>query len=361
MVIKIHDPDIGKSEVESAKSVISSHMWSISDGTGKVANFEKKFKNYTESQNCVAVNSGTAALHLALSLHDVNNKEVIIPSLAYVSVAQVVKYCGGIPVFVDIDPNTLCMDMNKVEKSITKNTKIIMPVHFAGIPCELDRLNKLVKGTNIEIIEDAAHAVGSKYNQKKIGSHSNTVCFSFHPVKTLPMLKGGAVTLNGTNIEKVKNELIAKRCCGISNKNKIKYEVEQLGWNYYMDEVSAAIGIEQLKKINQKIKKRNEIAKRYFKEIKLNHKMPFQKDTGYNFYWIIVKNRNRFIKNMAEKGIETANYHTPIHKLKLFKNKKQLKVTEAIDKKMVIIPCHSSLKEQEVDKIIKITNQLCEK
>ena len=197
--IKLFDPNVGKGEEKAITKTLYSKFWASGAGTGKVLEFEEKFKKYTKASSCVAVNSGTAALHLALSLFNIKNKEVILPSLSFVSTAHAIIYNGGIPIFVDVEPETLCIDPEIIKKSITKKTALILPVHFAGMSCDLDKIIELGGKFNVKIIEDAAHAAGTSYQNKKIGSHGNAVCFSFHPVKNLAMPSGGAVTLNDEN------------------------------------------------------------------------------------------------------------------------------------------------------------------
>ena len=247
--IKLFDPIPGAQEKTAIMNVLKSNFWASGAGTGKVLDFEKQFNNYVGSNECVAVSNGTAALHLALSLIDIRNKEVILPSLSFVSTAHAVIYNGGKPVFVDVEPDTLCIDPTEVEKYITKNTRIILPVHFAGMPSNLDKLSRFCKESDITLIEDAAHAAGATYGGKKIGSHGTAVCFSFHPVKNLAMPTGGAITLNGKKSTRFKKILQSRRWCGISDRKGPKYDVSDLGWNYYMNEFSAAYWHRTTKKI----------------------------------------------------------------------------------------------------------------
>jgi len=354
--IKLFDPCIDKKEEKEVISVLKSGFWTSGSGTGKVVEFEKKFKKYVGAKSCICVNSGTAALHLALSLFNIKDKEVILPSLSFVSTAHSIMYNGGKPVFVDVDPKTLCLDPEKIQNAITKNTKVILPVHFGGMPCELNKISKLGFQKNIKIVEDAAHAAGASYNNKKIGSFGNVVCFSFHPVKNLGMPTGGAITLNDTNSKKYEKILKALRWCGISNRVGTKYDVTHLGWNYYMNEFSAAIGIEQLKKLKKMNLKRMKIAKTYSEEIELES-MPFDKNCSYHLYWILVQNREKFMKNMKNMGIETGIHYKPIHKMKFYSIKKKLPVTDDISSKIVSIPMHPKLNDNDVDRIIKLTNK----
>ena len=312
-------------------------------------------KNYLESSTCICVNSGTAALHLALSMFDIKNKEVILPSLSFVSTAHAVLYNGGIPKFVDIDPKTLCIDPEKIKDSISGKTSLILPVHFAGMSCDLESLSKICKYNSLFLVEDAAHAIGSTYKNKKIGSHGDAVCFSFHPSKNLPTPTGGAITIN--NPKKIQNNLKSLRWCGISNRIATDYSVNEIGWNYYMNEFSASIGISQLKKLNKNIPIRKKIAKQFFNELNVDRKMPFDQNCSYHFYWILVKNRKNFIKNMSDSGVEVGVHYKPIHKFNLYKSKNILSETELIQNKIVSIPCHQSLNQNDVNKIIKLVNK----
>ena len=166
--IKLFDPVIDSLEEEKILEVLRSGNWASGAGKGNVKKFEENFQKYTNSDDCIAVNSGTAALNLALSLLDIKNKHVILPSMSFVSTANAVVMNGGIPVFVEIEPETMCIDPESVKKLLTKKTSVILPVHFGGMPCKLDKLNQIIKGFKCTIIEDAAHAAGTSYKKKKI-------------------------------------------------------------------------------------------------------------------------------------------------------------------------------------------------
>ena len=360
-MIKLFDPIIDKKEEKAVTKVLQSKFWASGAGTNNVLKFEERLAKYVNAKKCIAVNSGTAALHLALSLLDIKNKEVILPSLTFVSTAHAILYNGGIPKFVDVDPKTLCIDPNEIKKVISKKTRVILPVHFGGMPCDLDKIQKICKNKKIEIIEDAAHAVGTSYKNKKIGSSGMAVCFSFHPVKNLAMPTGGAITLNGKNAKKYESKLKSLRWCGITNRKGVKYDVDKVGWNYYMNEFSAAIGLEQLKKLGKLNERRRKIAKTYSNEIETDSKMPFNKECSYHIFWLQVKNRDNFIKKMRAKGIETGIHYLPVHKMSIYKGKHHLPKTDEIAKKIVSIPIHPNLSDYDIDKIIKNTNNLNKK
>lgn len=358
--IKLFDPVIGHEEISSVSKVLKSKFWASGAGTGNVSKFEKEFKKFVKSDECIAVNSGTAALNLALSLIDIKNSEVILPSLSFVSTANAVIINGGKPVFVDVNEKTLNIDPIKIEKAITKKTKAIIPVHFGGLSCNLKKINSLSKKNNLKIIEDAAHAAGSIYNNKNIGSNSFAVCFSFHPAKNLAMPTGGLIAINHKN-HKISSQLLkAKRWCGITDRINSDYEVKEVGNNYYMNEISASIGLIQLNKLRKLNKIRKLIAKRYSEEIQVNKKMPFERNCSYHLYWILVKNREELREKLLNSGIETGTHYKPIHSFKYYKSKIPLPITEKVGKQIVTIPIHPNLKNNEIDRIINLVNKFAE-
>ena len=243
---------------------------------------------------------------------------MILPSLSFVSTANAIIENGGKPIFVEVDPNTLCIDPSQIYKSITKKTAAIIPVHFGGLACNLKEIQSIAKKFQLTVIEDAAHAAGASYNKKKIGSHSTAVCFSFHPVKNLAMPTGGIISINNKQHEKFRRLLLARRWCGITDRKETDYDVKELGWNYYMNEFSAAIGNIQLKKLDKLNKIRKKTAKIYSQEIKLDSIMPFDDGCSYHFFWIRVKSRKKFRKFMNDYGIETGTHYKPIHKMTFF-------------------------------------------
>lgn len=355
--IKLFDPKTDHKEEQALKKTLDSHFWASGSGTGQVLEFERKFRNYVNCKSCIAVNSGTSALHLAISLFDIKNKEVIIPSLSFISTAHAVIYNGGKPIFADIDPNTLCLDPEQIKKKLTSRTRVILPVHFGGMPANLDELKKICLENKCVLIEDAAHAVGSIYKNKKIGTHGEAVCFSFHPIKNLAMPTGGLVALNSPKHKIYHQQLSSKRWCGIVNRKNSLYDVHDLGWNMYMNEFSAAIGLVQLSKLDKLNKIRKKIAKRYSNEICVDKKMPYNNECSYHLYWVRTKNRKEFMKKLFKQGIETGIHYKPIHQMTYYKNKTKLATTEEVTKEIVSIPVHPNLTNENVDFIIHQINK----
>lgn len=356
--IKLFDPVFGKEEEIALLTALRSRYWASGSGSGKVKEFENMFKNYLGVKSCVAVNSGTAALHLALSLIDLKGKDVILPSLSFVSTAHSVIYNGGNPVFAEVDPETLCIDPDSISERMTNKTRVILPVHFAGYACDLSAIVRICRENDVTLVEDAAHAAGTMYKDKKIGSHGDMICFSFHPVKNIATPSGGAISINGRNRKENESELRIRRWCGISNRKGPFYDIIQLGWNFYMSEFAAVIGIEQLKKLDFLNKKRRKFAKRYSNELRIEHKMPYNNECSYHFYWIRVQNRNKFMKNMTQSGIETGIHYKPIHTMSMYKKyKAQLPLTESIGDEVVSIPTHPNLSDDDITHIISTINK----
>jgi len=279
---------------------------------------------------------------------------VLVPTITFSSTAHAAIYNNAKPKFVDVDESTLCIDVEDFEKKITKNSAVVIPVHIGGMPCNLKQIHKLARDYKIHVVEDAAHACGSSYNGKRIGSHSELVCFSFHPVKNLSMPMGGAISLN-SSLHKIES-LNSLRWCGISKRKGPTYDIDSAGWNYYMNEISASIGLVQLNRIKKLNLKRQKIAKKYAKYVNVENKMSFSEDCCYHLYWIRVKNRDEFMKKMKKAGIETGIHYKPLHLMSFYKNSIRLKKSEKVWKEIVSLPMHANLTDNDVEKVIKNVN-----
>ena len=355
--INLFEPSFNKLEIEYSVKTLKSGFWASGSGTRNVEKFENQFKKYVNSKECIAVDSGTAALDLALNMCDIKNKEVLVPSLTFVSTVHAILFNGGIPVFVDVDPTTLCIDVNNLKEKITEKTKVVIPVHFGGFPCDIKNIKNNVRKNSLIIVDDAAHACGTTISGKKIGSLSDFTCFSFHPVKNLAMPKGGAISINGKYSNK-KNKIKSLRWCGIDNRNGPYYDITSLGHNYYMDEISAAIGIAQLKKLDKMNSKRKNIAKRYFDEIKISEKMKFSRECSYHLYWILVKNQKNTINQLMKNGIEVGAHYHPVHQMSYYKKRTHLPITEDVGSRIITLPIHPNLSEDDVNIVIKNVNKV---
>lgn len=357
--IKLFDPFVTKKEENYLLQALKSGHWASGAGSNFVNQFEKKFQEYVGAKSCVTVNSGTAALHLALSTVNIAKKEVILPSLTFVSTAHAVLYNGAKVVFADVDPDTLCIDPDSAKKKISSKTKVILPVHFGGMPADLSALQQLANETNSMIIDDAAHAAGAKFEGRRVGSWGDLSCFSFHPVKNLAMPTGGLIAINHKDYKQIRKTLLSNRWCGITDRKDVNYDVKKLGWNFYMNEFSAAIGLAQLSILNKMNKRRFNIAARFHRELNLDRKMPLNKNAVYHFYWILVQNRNELRKNLTKSGIETGIHYKPVHKMSMYTNSIKLPITEKISQEIITLPTHPNLTDGDVSKIIESVNKFC--
>jgi UDP-4-amino-4,6-dideoxy-N-acetyl-beta-L-altrosamine transaminase len=296
----------------------------------KIREFESSLCKYTGVKYAVVVSSGTAALHIACLTAGISpGDEVITSPITFVASANCVLYCGGKPVFADIEYDTVNIDPGEIEKNITKRTKAIIPVHFAGHPCDLEKVRDIAKKYNLTVIEDAAHALGAEYKGFKIGScrYSDMTIFSFHPVKSITMGEGGAVL---TNKKDLYEKLLMLRSHGITKDRATMkksdgpwyYEMQCLGFNYRATDFQCALGLSQLKKIDKFIEQRRRIAEIYKKELSKAKeiKLPVQSrevKSAWHLYPIRIDDskvtRKGVFKYLLRNGIGVQVHYIPVH------------------------------------------------
>lgn len=333
----------------------------------KTKKFEEEFAKYIGVKYAVALNSATAALHLANNVLDIRKgDEVIVPSMTFVSTALSPLYCGAKPVFADINEDTLCLDVKDIEKRINKRTKAIIVVHYGGHACEMDEIVKLAKKYKLHVIEDAAHACGAKYKNKMLGSIGIIGCFSFHAVKNLPTGDGGMIT---TNNEKIYKKLLKLRWVGIDKdtfarssdkKYSWRYSVDELGFKYHMNDITAVIGSAQLKVLDAHNSIRRKYSRMYNEALKDLRwmKMPVEKEYAFSSrhnYVIQTPKRDELNKFLSLRGISTGVHYEPVHHYKVFgKVKSNLPITEKVWKKLLTLPLYPDMSEQDFNKIIEV-------
>lgn len=343
-----------------------------------VLKFEKAICKYTGAKYCVAVSSGTAALHLAvLALEIPEKNEGITTPNTFLASSNALIYTGLTPVFADIDSRTFCIDPKEITKKITKKTKVIIPVDFAGQPADMREISKLAKEKNIFVIEDAAHAFGSRYaDGSYVGSckYSDLTTFSFHPVKTVTTGEGGAIT---TNSKKLYEKLIMLRSHGTTKEpDKLKknpgpwyYEMQSLGFNYRLSDFGAALGLSQLKRLNFFIKRRRQIVERYNKAFKNleNFTTPFEKKgvkSAFHLYVALIdfkklsKTRKQVMEQLKGKGVGTQVHYIPVYQQPYYRehfNQKsgELEVCEEYYEKCLSMPLYPKMTDGEVDQVIR--------
>jgi perosamine synthetase len=354
-MIHIAEPHIGEEELKNIITAVNSG-WISSKGKF-IQEFEEIFADYCGVKYGVATSNGTVALHLALSALEIKEgDEVIIPSLTFIATANAVKYTGAKPVFVDSHPHYWCIDPEKIEEVITTRTKVIIPVHLYGHPCDMDPIIKIAKKYKLFIVEDAAEAHGAEYKGRKVGSFGNINCFSFYGNKIVTTGEGGMCLTNDKYLAK---KLRILRDHGMSP-NK-KYWHDLIGFNYRMTNMQAAIGVAQLKKIDNFIIKKRNIAKWYreyltelenLNLIKLHPELPWAKCV-YWMYSILLTNNNfkisrdNLISILEKKEVETRPFFNPIHMMPPYKIYKKYVQAEDISIKGINLPTAVSLKKAE--------------
>lgn len=292
----------------------------------KIREFEEKVEKYVGAKHAVAVCNGTAALHIAALAAGIGEgDEVITTPITFAASANCVLYCGGTPVFADIDPKTYNIDPAEIEKKITERTKAIIPVHYTGQPCDMQKIHEIAKKHSLLVLEDAAHALGAAYHGEKIGGLSDMTCFSFHPVKPITTGEGGMVV---TNDDELYKRLLLFRSHGITReeefltKNEGAWYYEQclLGYNYRITDIGCALGSSQMKKLDGFIERRKEIAMRYnraFEDVR-GIKTPAQLEdveSGWHLYMIQVleKDRKEVFDALRKEGIGVNVHYIPVY------------------------------------------------
>lgn len=337
----------------------------------KTVEFEKRFKEFVGSNEAVSMNSATAALHLALKAIGVQrDDEVILPTNTFVATAEVVTYFDAIPVLCDIEEDTHNIDVSKIESLITPKTKAIIPVHFAGQPCDMDEIYALATKYNLKVIEDAAHALPSSYKGVMIGALEKTdiTCFSFYATKTLSTGEGGMATTNNTTYAKT---MKVNRLHGISRdawdrytiKGAWRYDIVDNGNKYNTTDINSAIGLVQLQKQHNLREKRANIAKRYNEAFQNNPNIIIpsikeDRETSWHLYVVKVQNRDEVIEILKQKGVGCSVHFIPIHKHTYYKNRYNYKdenypIANKVFDSSLSLPIYPDMSDEEVEYVIQ--------
>lgn len=372
MILPYGNQWIDEKDIDAVVEVLKSD-W-ITQGP-KVKEFEKKVAKYCGAKYAVAVSSGTAALHTAYSVAGIKKgDEVITSPLSFAATANAVVYCGGRPVFTDIQEDSLNIDPEQIEKKITEKTKAIAPVDFAGQVCDLDTINTIAKKHNLLVIEDGAHSLGSEYKGRKIGSIADMTVFSFHPVKIITTGEGGMIT---TDNQEFYNKLNIFRHHGIV-KNLKKggwyYEIQNPGYNLRLTDLQSALGVSQLGKIEWFIKRRREIVDKYNQELKDVEEIILSKENDYSksawhIYVIQLKlnklkvDRKAIFDEFHKQGIGAQVHYMPIHLHPFYKEKfgyevGDFPIAENYYNRAITIPLFPKMSNQDVEKVIETVRRI---
>jgi perosamine synthetase len=368
-MIPIAKPFLGKEEAQAAYDTILTN-W-ITQGP-RVAEFEGEFAKYVGSKFAVAVSNCTTALHLSMIVAGIGpGDEVICPSMSYIATANSIVYVGATPVFAEINRKDYNLDIEDVKKRITSKTKAILLVHQMGMPGDIDGFKKLCEKHNLTLIEDAACAIGSEYKGAKIGSHSNYVCFSFHPRKVISTGDGGMIT---TSNEEIYNKLKLYRQHGMSINDRVRHESKTVlfedhlvvGYNYRLTDIQAAVGIEQLKRLPWIIQERQKLAKMYQQLLSGIDWMELPKEqdgcfSNYQTYSVYLKPnapiiRDALMQVFLEMDISTRRGIMTSHRETAYKNRGvwNLPVSEDAADNSICLPLWVGMTEEDVEGIVGV-------
>lgn len=331
----------------------------------KTREFEEAFARYVGAPYAVGLNSGTAALHLALKVLGVEGGEVITTSLTYVATNHAILYNNAVPVFADIEEDTLNIDPREVERLIGRRTKAIVAVHYAGHPCDMDPILEMAAAKGLKVVEDAAHACGASYKGRKIGSLSDATCFSFDTLKNLATGSGGMITLHDPELDARLRKL---RWLGVTRDTWTRassngrrawcYDVDEVGFRYHMTDLAAAIGLVQLRKLERLNARRRELVSLYDRclaDIDWVQIPPLKEyaTSSHHKYVIRARGRDGLIAHLRQKGIAANVHFVPNHFHRPYQGfRADLPVTERVWKELVTLPLYPDMTEAQVEQVV---------
>lgn len=378
MKVPYSRPEIGPEEKAAAMRVLDSGWLT----TGKEAQaFEQEFKDYLNrpALQCLAVNSATAGLHLALEAMGVGpGDEVIVPTMTFTATAEVVRYLGATPVFTDIDPETMCMTVEGIEDAMTEQTKVVIPVHYAGLACEVTEIVSHCHQHEVLVLEDAAHALPSTYDKRLVGTGgADATVFSFYANKTLTTGEGGMIVTPHDDYAK---RMSTMSLHGIdrpafdrfSAPGNWYYDVVAPGFKYNMTDLAAAIGREQLRKVERMAQRRAEIARQYLTAFNsLPVQLPYPGTMAREHAWHLFvlrllpqapMGRNQLMQALTAAGIGFSLHYTPLHRMTYWRESLNLDIgdypeAERCYDSMISLPIFSTMTQAEVQRVIEVVTR----
>ena len=363
-------PEITNEDKRAILAALDQNL--LTDGP-KLKEFENKFAKFTGARYAIGVSNATAALQLSLKAIGIGKgDEVIVPDLTFVASINAILFTGATPVIVDIDKEDYNVSIDSIKKSLTKKTKAVMPVHFAGKSCKMREIQIIARKNKLKIIEDCAHAIGGKLNKKHVGTFGDTGCFSFYPTKNLTTFEGGMVITNSKKISEsiktLRNHGITKSYQDRFTKGKPwEYDVSIPGYNYRLDEIRAALGISQLKRITQNNLKRKKAALYYNSKLKNNKSVIIPKilkdeDQACHLYVLRFKKQGKFSRDdlftkLLKNGIRSSVHYKPLHTFTAYK--KNAKIfdnlinSKQIYKEIISLPLYPQITRKQQDLVLK--------
>lgn len=355
-MIPLIEPVLGDDELNNVIEAVKSG-WVSSKGKF-ISQFEEKFAEYCGVKYGVATSNGTVALHLALvALGIGEGDEVIVPTFTFIATANAVRYTGATPVFVDSHPDYWCIDPERTEKAITARTKAIIPVHLYGHPCDMDAIMDIARRRKLYVIEDAAEAHGAEYMGKKVGSFGDINCFSFYGNKTITTGEGGMCL---TNDKALAEKMRILRDHGMNLSKKYWHDV--IGFNYRMTNLQAALGVAQLLKLNEFIRRKRENARLYSSLLNKTNgiTLPPEMTWAKNIYWMYTiliedsfgEDKATVVKRLEAKGVETRPLFYPIHLMPPYRMRRKFHAAEELSRKGICLPSGVKLSSKDASFVV---------
>jgi perosamine synthetase len=369
--IPLSAPDISDAEIASVSEVLRTPRLSLGD---QLSEFENALARFVGSSHCVAVSSGTAALHLALLTAGLQaGDEVIVPSFTFIAVANAVRYVGAIPVFVDVDERTLNLAPGAVEAAITSRTRAVIMVHTFGVPAAMSELLKIARRHHLKMIEDACESLGGEYDGRKLGSLGDAGVFGFYPNKQITTGEGGALVTNDAAIA-TRARMLRNHGRGASGD---WFEHEEIGYNYRISEINCALGMTQLRRIAKILEMRALAAQRYFENLRnrpscnANVQLPPMHIANGKISWFVYvvrlaerfrsDDRDYIASELAARGIGCGRYFAPIHLQRAYRavphRCMDLRVTESVAERTLALPFFNHITNEQVN---EVCNALCD-
>ncbi len=366
-VIPLFDLDYGPDEEEAVLRVLRGKWLTMGE---EIAAFEQEFAGYCGVKHALAVSSGTTALHLANVVAGVQQgSEVICPALTFAATANAIIYSGGTPVFADItSPDDWTISPEDIARKITQDTKAVTIMHYGGFACQMDEIMKIARSHKIAVIEDAAHAPGSTYREKKLGAIGDISCFSFFSNKNISTGEGGMIcTNNDEYAEQIKSVRSHGMTSGTVDRHRghaFSYDITALGYNYRLDEIHAALGRVQLRKLDAGNKYRRLAALRYKRGLKKisEIKLPFadrHTEANYHFFPVLLHDsidRRDLMTYLRGLGIQTSIHYPPVHNFTFHRQHFKtpyLPLTESIAAHELTLPMYAGIKDEQIDYIVE--------
>ena len=371
-MIPVFRPCYGKEEIEAVAEILKSGWVGLGP---KTEQFEREFAEYIKVDHAVALNSCTAALHLAFALCDVRGKEVITTPITFVSMNEAILYNGGEPVFCDVERDTLCIDAAKIEPLITERTAAVVVVHYGGIACDMDAIADICRRHGLRLVEDCAHAAGSTYKDSKLGTFGDFGCFSFHAVKNLAVGDGGMIITNDAAADIRLRQL---RWLGIDkdtwsrveidkSEYRWSYTVNEIGWKYHLNDLASGIGLVQLRKLERMNARRRAICQAYVDAFQCvppietpRYRTGVEDSACHNFV-IRTPLRNALSAKLMERGIATSVHYYPNNRYPLFESfRGETPVAFEVADQILTLPVFPDLSREEQDFVVSSVLEIVE-